>query len=244
MINRIYKYLISKDFTKINFTAHIILTFKNNSYHSYSMDAEMFWKGVLVGFMMAVPLGPMGVLCIKRTLSRGKKSGFITGLGIATIDALYGSVATLGIAFVAAFILTHKIVIQSIGISILFYLAIIIFNEKPANLIIPKSTTKNLAKDYGSAAILTLCNPITILSFIAALAAVDIVNNLGQDLPLKLILGIFIGSMLWWSILSFALGSVRHKLTKQQMRLINKIASGIILVFGLALLIQVLRTIN
>jgi len=208
------------------------------------MDAEMFWKGVLVGFMMAAPLGPMGIICMKRTLSQGKKSGFVTGLGIATIDTLYGSVAALGIAFVAAFILIHKIVIQSIGILILLYLAIEVFREKPKDIVIPKSITKNLVKDYGSAAILTLCNPITILSFIGALAAVDIVNNLGQDLPLTLVLGIFIGSMLWWSILSVALGSVSHTLTKQQMLFINKIAGGIILLFTLALFIQVLKTIS
>lgn len=204
----------------------------------------MFWKGVLVGFMMAVPLGPMGILCIKRTLSQGKKSGFITGLGIATIDALYGSIATLGIAFVAAFILIHKMAIQSIGIVILLYLGIAVFREKPTSLKIQKSMTKNLMKDYGSAAILTLCNPITILSFIGALAAVGIANNLGQDLPLILVLGIFIGSILWWSILSMALGSVRQTLTKQQMLFINEIAGGIILLFALALLIQVLKTIS
>ena len=204
----------------------------------------MFWKGVLVGFMMAVPLGPMGVLCIKRTLSQGRKSGFVTGLGIATIDALYGAVAALGIAFIAAFIITHKISIQSVGILILLYLGIAIFLEKPTSLKVQKSMTKSLMRDYCSAAILTICNPITILSFIGALAAVDIANNFGQDLPLILVLGIFIGSMLWWSILSIALGSVRHTLTKQQMLFINKIAGGIILLFALALLLQVLRTIS
>ena len=203
------------------------------------MDMSLFWKGIVAGFLMAVPLGPMGVVCIKRTLSHGRLSGFATGLGTATIDALYSSVAAFSLVLISTFVLNHASAIQSMGAVILLYLGISIFREKPKKLSSENTLQKSLAKDYGSALILTICNPITILSFMAALAALEVASNSETASPFMLIGGVFIGSLLWWIILSTTMGGMRRSLTLQRIEKINQISGSIIIMLALGLLIKI-----
>ena len=188
---------------------------------------------------MAAPLGPMGVLCMKRTLSHGRRSGFITGLGIATVDALYGSVAALGLTFIIAFIIQYSQIIQVLGIFVLVYLGVSVYREKPRKLSLENNAPVKLLTDYTSSVALTICNPITILSFMGALAALDVVGGLGKGSGFSLVGGIFLGSLSWWLILSLALSSVRRALTRRQQVAINKIAGSIIFLFALTLAIRV-----
>lgn len=208
------------------------------------MSVELFIKGILVGFFMAAPLGPMGVLCVKRVLSYGWRSGMVTGLGIATIDALYGSTAVLGVVFIIAFVLKHALIIQLLGIFVLLYLSASVYLEKPQKLSLKNDTPESLLSDYTSAAMLTLCNPVTILSFMGALAALNIAESFKHEGALSLVGGIFLGSLFWWLILSAALGSVRHALTRRQLTALNKIAGSIIFFFALALAVRVIVTIT
>ena len=203
------------------------------------MEMSLFWKGIVAGFLMAAPLGPMGVVCIKRTLTHGRLSGFATGLGTATIDALYSSVAAFSLVLISTFVLNHASAIQSMGAVILFYLGISIFREKPKKPSSENALQKNLAKDYGSALILTICNPITILSFMAALAALEVASNSETASPFMLVGGVFLGSLLWWIILSTTMGGMRNGLTLQRIQKINQISGSIIIVLALGLLIKI-----
>ena len=188
---------------------------------------------------MAVPLGPMGILCIKRTLSHGRLSGFVTGLGTATIDALYSSVAAFSLTLISVFILNHAQALQALGILVLFYMGITVIREKSPSFSLNSLLSRNIFKDYTSSLVLTLCNPITILSFMGALAALDISGSMGTGSSIALVTGVFLGSTLWWGILSGVMGSVRYTFTEEKIRQVNRVSGSIIIIFALALLVRV-----
>src|SRR4051812_8188873 len=130
------------------------------------MNTAPFLKGLLIGFSIAAPVGPIGVLCIQRTLSYGRLSGLLTGLGAATADGVYGAVAAFGLTVVSSFLTGQQFWFQLIGGAFLFYLGAKNFKATPATKAASKEH-KGLLFDYISTVFLTLTNPATILSFVA-----------------------------------------------------------------------------
>ncbi len=191
-------------------------------------------KGLLIGFSIAAPVGPIGVLCIHRSLKEGHLSGFVTGMGAATADAIYGAIAAFGLTFISQFLFQHKFAIQLCGGIFLFYLGFKTFFAKTANNNINEKTQHNLMKIYGTTFVLTLTNPMTILSFIGIFARLGLGTRYTNYFhALSLVIGVFFGSLLWWLILSTGVARLfRHKLSGDAVHRINQLSGIIILLFG------------
>ncbi len=193
-------------------------------------------KGVLMGFSIAAPVGPIGVLCIRRTLSEGRWMGLFSGLGAATADALYGCVAGFGLTFVSSFLLRQQSVLRGVGGAFLCYLGVRTLLATPADST-ASTGGEGLARAYLSTLLLTISNPMTILSFVAVFAGLGMATSGGNyRCAGTLVLGVFTGSALWWLLLSNAVALVRERVTAAALRWVNRFSGLIILGFGLAAL--------
>jgi len=203
------------------------------------MDIINFYKGLLIGFSIAAPVGPIGILCIKRTIASGRLIGLLSGLGAATADALYGCIAAFGLTVISNFLLQQQIWLRLIGGAFLCYLGIKTILSQP--LISPFVATQNsLLSSYGSTFILTLTNPLTILSFAAIFAGFGLVKaGAGYSTAAITVLGVFIGSSCWWVILSGVTSLLRKRISISGLRWINRISGSIILGFGVIAIIGV-----
>lgn len=221
-----------------------------------------FIRGLIIGFSIAAPVGPIGVLVIHRTLINGRLSGLVSGLGAATADAIYGSIAGLGLTFVSSFLVKQQEYLSFFGGLFLCYLGVktlltksisplteIDVNETINHSIDSKILTnstysnhnrRNNLAYYGSTLFLTLTNPMTILSFAAIFAGFGLPKNSGNlILAFSLIFGVFMGSALWWFFLSTFTNLFRVKASDPRiLKWINGISGLIILGFGLAILIS------
>lgn len=188
-----------------------------------------------MGFAIAAPVGPIGVLCIQRSLQEGFKMGLMTGLGAALADGTYGLIAGLGLTVIATLLITHAFWIRLVGGIFLLYLGMKIFltstNEKTTKGKADKSSWHAFVTTY----FLTLTNPMTVLSFIAIFAGLGLVNSsMDYSYALILVLGITLGSAIWWLILSGSVALIlHHKITPLILRLINRLSGLIILAFGI-----------
>jgi threonine/homoserine/homoserine lactone efflux protein len=201
---------------------------------------SVFLRGLLIGISIAAPVGPIGVLCIRRTLAEGRLSGFISGLGAASADAVYGMIAGFGLTFISGFLVAQQRWLSLFGGIFLCYLGIRTFFSPPSQKAAVVQT-KGLLRSYLSIFFLTLTNPITILSFAAIFAGLGLAENGGDYASAGLlVLGVFSGSALWWLMLSFGVSLFRSRLTPSWMVWINRLSGGIVLVFGIAALVNYL----
>jgi threonine/homoserine/homoserine lactone efflux protein len=186
-------------------------------------------KGLILGFSIAAPVGPIGLLCIRRTLAEGQLSGFVSGLGAATADAFYGFIAAFGLTAISSLFLNFELPIKIIGGLFLFYLAAKISFSKPAEKAAKGDTNTSLFKAYLSTVFLTITNPSTIISFIAVFAGLGIgVSAHDYSGATFTVLGVFCGSILWWLILSTFVGLFKHKFSHINMIWVNRI-SGVLM---------------
>lgn len=197
------------------------------------MDISFLLRGLLIGFSIAAPVGPIGVLCIRRTLADGRSSGLVSGLGAATADAIYGGIAGFGLTFISSLLISQHFWFRLIGGVFLCYLGIKTFLTKPAEQA-ATARGKGLLGAYASTVFLTLTNPTTILSFAAIFAGLGIANANGNYLSASiLVLGVFLGSALWWFILSGGVSLFRTKFNTRALRWVNRISGILITAFGL-----------
>jgi threonine/homoserine/homoserine lactone efflux protein len=205
------------------------------------MDLGLFLHGLIIGFSIAAPVGPIGVLVIRRTLAEGRTAGLVTGLGAATADALYGCVAGFGLTFIAELLVSQTLWVRLIGGLFLCYLGVRSFLAVPAERAAAAAGGINLLGAYLSTFVLTLSNPTTILSFVAVLAGLGIgVAGGGYGAAATLVLGVFAGSALWWFILTGGVSVLRLRLTPGILRWVNRASGMIILGFGVLALISLL----
>lgn len=197
-------------------------------------------RGVILGLSIAAPVGPIGVLCLRRTLARGRSAGFVSGLGAATADALYGSIAGFGLTLVSSFLVDQQTWIRLIGGLLLCYLGIQAATAEPRESV-ESDHHGGLIGAYGSAFLLTLSNPMTILAFAAIFAGLGASGaSQGYGAAGVLVLGVFLGSVLWWFALSGIASLFRERFDIRLMRWTNRF-SGIVLVgFGVAALASLL----
>ncbi len=204
------------------------------------MDLTFLLEGLVIGFSIAAPVGPIGVLCIRRTLAEGRLSGIVSGLGAATADAVYGCVAAFGLTLISNILINQQAWLRLIGGLFLCYLGIKTFLAKPAKRA-ALAKGNGIPGAYISTLILTLTNPMTILSFAAIFAGLGLADTDGDFVSAgALVLGVFIGSLLWWLILSGSVGVFREKLNPQGMKWINRVSGSIITGFGLAALLSLM----
>ena len=196
------------------------------------MDFGLFLRGLIIGFSIAAPVGPIGILCIRRTLSEGRVSGFLSGLGAATADALYGCVAGFGLTVISSFLVDQRFWIQLVGGVFLLALGIRTLRSAPAERPAAASGT-GLVASYASTLFLTLTNPMTILSFAGIFAALGVAETGGDLLAAAgLVLGVFIGSAGWWLLLSGGVGLMRERLSGGILRWTNRASGAILVIFG------------
>jgi threonine/homoserine/homoserine lactone efflux protein len=203
------------------------------------MISFLFLKGIVIGLAIAVPVGPIGALCVQRTLAEGRISGLVSGLGAATADTIYGFIAAFGVTMISGFLISHQMWLRIIGGAILFTLGLKTFLSRPRKQAAPVSGN-SLLTNFFSTFGLTLTNPITILAFAAIFAALGVVSG-SQDLAAlgMLILGVFFGSALWWLILSGGASLFRGWIGTHGMRWVNRISGIIIVAFGAIVLASV-----
>jgi threonine/homoserine/homoserine lactone efflux protein len=199
------------------------------------MEPILFMKGATLGFFLCVPVGPIGLLCARRILIYGRLAGVVSLLGASTVDALYCTVAGLGIGWLSAFLRQGQTWIQSLGALVLILLAIRLFAKDPSHAA-PQRPAKGLFGAFSSTFLLALANPMPIVVFTAALAAIGVPGWKGlYTSTAAWALGIFCGSAAWSLILAGVVGRFRPQLNFKQLRIINRISGGIIFGFGAAL---------
>ena len=200
------------------------------------MDVSFLARGGIIGFSIAAPIGPIGILCIRRTLAEGRATGFVSGLGAATADAIYGSIAAFGLTAISGMLTGQQVWLRLIGGAFLCYLGIRTVAAPPAAQS-AAATGSGLFGAYASTFFLTLTNPMTILSFAAVFAGLGLASTSGGFTSAAvLVAGVFLGSAAWWFILSTTAGALRTKLDPARLRWVNRISGGIILLFGLVAL--------
>lgn len=196
-------------------------------------------KGFLLGLSIAAPVGPIGLLCIRRTLTYGRMNGFITGLGAASADTIYGCIAALGLSFVTRFLMKQAEWLHMAGALFLIYLAIRTFKSTVAREEANVREGKGYLRAYSSTLLLTLTNPMTIVSFAGLFAGLNMDDHATS--AAWLVAGVSAGSAAWWLLLSQIVGSFRNRLNEKAMRTINYVAAFVLLGFGLHALYEALR---
>ena len=202
-----------------------------------------FLRAVVIGFSIAAPVGPIGVLCIRRSLTRGARAGFASGLGAASADAVYGSLAAFGMTAISQWLVDQQGPIRLVGGLFLCVLGLRALFAAPTESLGDEGVNEpsGLPAAYASTFALTITNPMTIVSFAAVFAGLGL--DVGQDgfsSCLTLVLGVFGGSALWWLTLSGVTGLLRHRLGSSALRWINRISGAIIAAFGISVLVTLL----
>ncbi len=188
--------------------------------------------GIIIGFSASVPLGPIGVLCIQRTLNKGRLAGFFSGLGAAFSDTIYAIIAGFSLSFIVSFIEQQLLYIQIFGAAILILLGIRIFYSNPAKQLRKQRRGKgNLFQDFVSTFLITISNPLAIFLFLAFFASFGAVKK-GDNYfnHLLLITGVMSGASLWWFILTSVVNLFRSKINLRRLWWLNKIAGATIVV--------------
>ena len=195
---------------------------------------DFLLRGLIIGVSIAAPVGPIGLLCIQRTVNQGRASGFVSGLGTATADAMYGSIAGFGIDLVSNFFIYQRMWIHLVGGVMLLLLGIRGLFAKPAETVQTKNMVRGIWWNYLSTFLLTITNPMTILSFVAVFAALGVANSTHEYISAAFtVVGVFLGSTLWWLILSSVTGWLRGKLNKMALMWIGRLSAAIIIGFGM-----------
>jgi len=201
-------------------------------------EVGIFYRGLILGIMIAAPVGPIGVLCIRRTIQKGLLVGFATGLGAAAADTIFGTIAALGVAAIMDFIRHYDMAIRIIGGAMLTFGAWHTWHDHPT----PASESGKLANKFighahdnafihlfnafMSALAITLTNPLTIFAVLAVVATFAHVDN-HLD-AFTLVTGLFFGSIIWWASLSGGIALVRVHFTEHRIALVNRITASIL----------------
>ncbi|HEX9396827.1 MAG TPA: LysE family transporter [Burkholderiales bacterium] len=200
----------------------------------------LFLKGLAFGFVLAATVGPMWVLCLRRTLAFGATAGLASGLGIAVADGLYGAVAAFGLTAVSGFLLGYSFWIGTVGAVFLVYLGIKALLARPEN-VETETRSQTLPAAFLSTLGLTLANPPTILAFAAIFAGLGLTSSKDYVGAALVTLGVFLGSLSWWIVLASAAGSLRERLGPHLMRSINLVSGITILAFAGWQIFELLR---
>jgi threonine/homoserine/homoserine lactone efflux protein len=215
------------------------------------LDSSLLLRGLALGFAIAAPVGPIGVLCIHRTLIQGRAAGLLSGLGAATADALYGSVAAFGLTAISGLLVAQRTWLGLLGGAFLCYLGARTFRERPVDAAaLPPSRTPpgSLAGSYASTLALTLTNPMTILSFAAVFAGLGLgagrvgIDSLGG--AASLVTGVFLGSAGWWLVLSTGVSLLRGGLGAAGLRWVNRVSGVVVVAFGIGAILSVVAPLG
>jgi threonine/homoserine/homoserine lactone efflux protein len=202
------------------------------------MLIELFTRGLVIGFAVAAPVGPIGTLVVSRTLTEGRLSGLATGLGAAVADTLYGCVGAFGLTFISNFLMGYALWTKLIGGLCLCYLGIKTLRTRPKE---SGSATPRVrhAAAFSTSVLLTLANPVTILMFMAVFAGLGFGSGSGTYGAAGVVVaGVFTGSTLWWLTLTEGLSLLHHRLAPGTLRWINLGSGALLFLFGAAAILS------
>jgi len=197
-----------------------------------SLSANLV-KGLVLGFCIAAPVGPIGLLCIRTSITQGRLRGLACGLGAATADAVYGLIAALGLTAVTQLLLAHRSAIQTVGGTFLVFLGVKLALARPPDKTADASRRGSHHGAYATTFLLTMANPATILSFVGIFAGIGISVDRSGFAAVLLVAGVFFGSAFWWVLLSAGASWLGGKLHPERLRLINILSGIAIALFGL-----------
>jgi threonine/homoserine/homoserine lactone efflux protein len=190
-------------------------------------------RGLLLGLAVAAPVGPMSLLCMRQTLARGFLAGLVAGLGVATADAVYGAIAALGLVAVTDVLIGQQPWLRVVGGAAMVYLGIGAARTRPAAAREAGLGGMGLARSYAATFGLTLMNPSTIVSFAALFAGLGLgAGESEAAAPVALVAGVFLGSALWWLLVTGGIGLARSRVSLRVQHVINVAAGGALIVFG------------
>lgn len=195
---------------------------------------QILIEGLLIGILASIPLGPIGVLCVQRTLSRGRISGFVSGAGAAMSDLIYAALAVFSLSFIVGFVEEKILYIQIIGVIILVFMGLRIYLTNPAVQLRKQNGAKTkLLQDFLSTFMFTIANPLVIFFFVTLFAAFGVAEHTTNIFSqIALILGVYLGACSWWFFLTSIVNLFRAKINLRRLWLINKIAGAAIILLG------------
>ena len=196
------------------------------------MSLIYFLEGIVVGFLLATPIGPIGILCVRHTLVYGHRHGIVVGLGGASGDVVYAAVAAFGVSLISAFIAGHQQIFRISGGVFLFIAGI--YTLRSSGTVSAKAGSLALhTKVFLSTFLLAITNPVTLFGFVAVFTIIGVKRILLIQLDaVALIIGIFVGSFLWFTALTSLAHQFREKLTNVGLKRVNKIAGSLLMLFG------------
>jgi threonine/homoserine/homoserine lactone efflux protein len=196
-----------------------------------------FVKGIVVGAIIAVPVGPVGVLCLRKAIFNGRLAGLVAGLGAATADAFFGAIAAFGLTFISQWLLGYQGALRAAGGCYLVYAGARAFLSLPPEPSDDQSDAESLARDFFSTFALTITNPITILVFLGVFDALGLSGGRATLLYAgALVIGVWTGSLLWWLGLSLGVGRCRGAIEPRQLDWISRGSGMILFLSGAGLL--------
>ena len=200
-----------------------------------------FLKGIAVGFLIAAPIGPIAALIVRRSLMSGWLRGLISGFGAAAADALYGAIGGFGVTFVSDFLSIHEFGVRLVGGILFCFLGIRTFFAPPFQDG-QEAGSRGLIRDFLTTFGLTLANPMTLFAYAFAFAEMGVASNRGNyRRGLSLVLGVFLGSAIWWSLLAVGAGWFKGKLDSVGMRWINRVTGIVVIGFAIYELVEVVK---
>jgi threonine/homoserine/homoserine lactone efflux protein len=205
------------------------------------MILTLFVKGLLIGFVIAAPVGPINIMCVRRTIVHGRLAGIVSGIGSALADTILGAIAIFGMAFLADVLLEERFWLALGGAIFLAVLGVRSLTKPPPKLVSARDPT-SLLGDFTSSLVLTLSNPITILSFFGIFAAFGVHpdEQIGPD-DWAALLGVFSGAMAWWLTVTGLAGMFHGRFTVSGLIWANRITGIVMLVFAAAVMVEVGR---
>lgn len=207
------------------------------------MIFQHLWQGILVGLSATIPLGPIGVLCIQRTLNKGRTSGFVSGLGAASADSVYAILAGFGVSVIIDSLIQHQVAIRLVGAVVLLGMGYKVFTTNPGIQLRRQMRRKHkgLFGDFVSTFALTASNPLTVIYFIGIFAGFNIVSTRSDVLSIAiLIVGVFTGAVSWWFTLTSIVNTFRKKFRLRSLLYINRVAGILIILFAIGVGVSVL----
>ncbi|MFA5346871.1 MAG: LysE family transporter [Methanoregula sp.] len=206
------------------------------------MDFSLFVQGIIIGLTLAVPVGPIALICIHRTVSDGRLHGILSGMGVATSDSFYAAITVLGLTFISGVIISQQYLFRFLAGIVLILVGIRIFMSVPL-CVSTKTVHETYLKDYLSMVAIAIANPLTLIFFIIMLPGFGIVIDCTSFVSAAVfVAGVFFGSTVWWFILCGAIGSVRTHLGGETLRLINRVSGFLISCCGAGMLILLVMT--
>ncbi len=196
-------------------------------------DVALFARMVVIGVVIAAPVGAMAMLLVQRTLVHGWRAGAATGAGIATADGVYAALAAFGVTAVSQWLVTYQTWFRILGGLALLWLGWRALRTPPTHRAADARDSARLTTLWSTAVGLTLTNPMTIMAFAAVFASAGLVAQAGAGSALAVTLGVLCGSMLWWLVLTTGTWAVRHAVSDRAIVVVNRVSGGVLIAFGL-----------